>query len=314
MRTWLKWGCLGVLAVVVFFALLTGYAFFSAWRNAGDERVEEAAHTRELPAPVETPVAGEPAAGRVVLEFEVGEFVVEPGPPGSPIRIEGEYDTNSYELEQELEQDEDGTWEYRARFGQSGLLRDSGLRAAFGGTLPKLRVMLPPDVPFALESTSEKGPCTMELGGMWLTEVDIYHEKGPLDLRFGRPTVEPLERLTVRGKQGPTEVRRVGNASPKVADIRGSMGPTEVDLRGSWVRDADVTIRGYMGPTDVHLPRNARIEGSGAGRIRPIVQVRTDGPEPEVEIRIEPPPEETDVAMPTVRLTARTWFGPTSYR
>ena len=69
-----------------------------------------------------------------------------------------------------------------------------------------------------------------------------------------------------------------------------------------------------MGPTEVNLPRTAKVEGSGAGRIRPIVEVGTDGPEPDVEITIEPPPELSEVSLPTVRLSARTWFGPTSYR
>jgi len=292
MRTWLRWGCLGVLAIVVFFALLAGYAFFSAWRNAGREQVEPTTRTRALPAPADPSTAAPPPPGKIVLDFAVGEFIVEPGPPGSPIRIEGEYDTNSFQLVQELEESNDGTWEYRARFGPSGFLRDSGLRAVFGGSLPKLRVSLPRGVPFALESSSNKGPCTMELGGLWLTEVDVYHEKGPLEIGFRRPTEEPVERLKIRGKQGPTEIDRIGNASPRVVDIRGSMGPTEVDLRGAWVRDADVRVRGSMGPAEIRLPRNVRLEGSGAGR----------------------PPELTEVPLPTLRLSVRNWFGPTSYR
>ena len=59
----------------------------------------------------------------------------------------------------------------------------------------------------------------------------------------------------------------LGNASPRLLEIDHRMGGMSVDLRGSWVRDAQVRITQRMGGGEVRLPEGVEIEGLSLRRI-----------------------------------------------
>jgi hypothetical protein len=281
-HSWLKLGCFGLLAVVGLLLLYGAGIFGRAYLKARTETVEARALAREVtrpPAPT-TPDAvgtatspgGPPREGRVILDLMVGEFQVEPGEPGEPIRVEARYDTSSYALEESYTPGSEGTdWRYEVRFRETGWIHDGGLRALFGGAFPRIRIRLPPDVPLALEGRFGKGGTSVQLGGLWLTEVDLVAEKGGFDLDIGEPLAEPVETFRFRGSQGGFNGRSLGNASPRSLEVEVRMGGVNADLSGAWRRDADVHIRCTMGGGTVLLPEGVIIEGLAhhAGEPRP---------------------------------------------
>jgi len=250
--------------------------------------------------PVGDPLAmGRPARplGRVVLEFTVGEFIVEPGEPGDPVSIEAEFDTEGYALEDSFRTgtmdgaEGDEPWVYRVDFSESGLVRDGGLRTAlFGAEFPKIRVRLPPDVPLELELRFGKGVAEIELGGLWLTDVQVDLEKGGLDLAVSRPLVAPMGRLSVDGHQGGMNARRLGNASPRELDIDLSMGGGLFDLQGAWLNDAQIRASARMGGMQLQLPRNVRVVG--------------------LDLPLDPPRSRSDEGFtPTLELSVSSFLG-----
>lgn len=261
----LRFGCLSVL-VVVGVSLCGALVLFAvAFFGARTESVKRQELSREL----DRPAAGETSVrslspdgeGLLIVDFSVGDFEIRPGEAGEPIRVEAKFDTSSYVLEESFEPGTGDGWVYRLTFRQTGLIRDGGLRVLFGASYPELRVFVPPDIPVALSGRFGKCGAYLELGGLWLTDVDLEFEKGGLDVSFDRPLLAPLHSFRIHGKQGGMSTRMVGNASPEEVDIFWQQGGSQVDLRGQWVNDSALSIRSRMGGNHIQLPRGVRIEG-----------------------------------------------------
>jgi hypothetical protein len=292
-------GILVIAAIVLVIAALVG-----SLRETVDTRslqhdlamleVPPAAVSGDADAPPPLSPSAAFAQGRIVLDLSVGEFRVEPGEPGQGIRVEARYDIRSYELEQAHESAPDGSWIHRIVFRQTGLLRDNGLRVLFGGALPQVRVLLPPDVPFALDGTFAKGGTNLELGGLWLTDVWIKAEKGGCDVAFSQPTVAPLQRVKIRSRQGGLSVNGIGNASPRRVEIDHRMGGMGVHLDGRWQRDADVRITSMMGGAGIVVPDGVRVESEGGPRVDDLLFGR---------------PQREELPAPTLRLSTRGLWG-----
>jgi len=253
----LKIGCVSITIVVgvslVWMLVVIGSALLGTR--------SESIGGRELERDVASSADEPPAAGRVVLDFTVGEFFVEAGEAGEPIRVEAHYDTTSYVLEESFEPSEQTGWVYRVTFRQTGWVKDGGLRILFGASYPRVRVYLPPDIPIALEGRFGKGGAELDLGGLWLTEIDLDLDKGALDVSIDRPLVVPVRSIRIRGQQGGLNARSLGEASPAELDVSWRMGGSVVDLRGTWQNDAEVRVRNLMGGATVFLPDGVRIEG-----------------------------------------------------
>ena len=277
--------------------MLIGWAlvlFGTAFIGSRTESVARQEFSREIDRPSAevqstqaAPLVGE---GLLILDFTVGDFVILPGESGEPVRVEAEFDTSSYALEESFDTGADGGWIYRVTFRQTGMIRDGGLRVLFGASYPELRVFIPPDVPIALRGRFGKGGADLELGGLWLTEIDLELEKGGLDVNIGWPLVAPARSFRVHGKQGGMSTSLIGNASPAVVDIFWQQGGSSVDLRGQWVNDSDVSVRSRMGGSHIQLPRGVRIEGL-PGR-RPLMA-----------------PADEEVPVPTLRMSTSSSMG-----
>ena len=268
-KTFFKFGCLGcaglLLLAVVVMAILSGTAMF----QARSEKVEDRELVQEFPrvetvseeelSAGEVTLAPETPPGLVVLELGYGEVEIEPADPGEPLRVEGRFDTKSYELVESREQTADG-WTYKLKFEPRGF-NLSGLRQLFGARPPKVSVYLPRDVPFALDATFEKGPAEVDLGGLWLTETDLNISQGALILDVSEPLREPAERFEVEGHMGALIAKGLGNTSARKMSFNHGMGALVVDLRGEWRTDASVEVQVAMGGGDVRLPEDVGIQG-----------------------------------------------------
>ena len=294
-KKWFLYGCLGCLGIVVLVVLIGAIVSGAAMFQVRQEQVEQHVSTQEIQSTVapETEAAELPdasaVAGHVRLNLNRTEFEIEALPPGEALRVEATYDKRSYELTESLEHGVDGEWTYDLRFSSSGSNLMAGLRQIFGGTAPKVRVFLPSDIPLSLELVLAQGGGRLDLGGMWLTEVDLHLEQGGFQVDVDEPLRYPVERFSMRGSMGGMQVSRLGNASPRKLDVEFDMGGLELDLRGLWLNDSDIDIQSSMGGVVLRLPRDVTIEGLDFGGFKA--------------------PQEAEIPPPTLRFTTSTSMG-----
>ena len=218
---------------------------------AGNEEAAGAARTLEDQPEVALPVA-DVAGGTVVLDISLATFEIRAGRPGDPIRIEGDYDSGKYRLEQNFEESDDGSWRYELTFKRKGW----GPFISFKGGEDRLRLYLPPGVPIRLEGEMGTGQSRMNLGGLAIADVDLKLGTGDHEVGFDEPTAIPVKKFLINAGVGELEVRGLGNASPEVVDIDTGIGSLGLDLTGDWLRDSRISVRGGIGETSVRVPRS----------------------------------------------------------
>lgn len=196
--------------------------------------------------------------GTIRLELGMGEFNVEPAPPGHGVRIEGDFDRATFDLDEVFTENSDGTWEYAIKLRN----RVSWLRRIWGNDRVdnEITIFLPRGQPMAVVGELSTGATDLELGGLWLTEVDLKLSTGEHNLRFSEPTREPLDRLKVDGSFGEINLHGIGNASPVWASLNGEFGEFYADLDGEWRGDSEVAVKFQFGECRVKLPATAKVE------------------------------------------------------
>jgi len=274
-KKWLAYGCFGCLGIVGLFLVLGALVFGTAYLGVQGEEVADRVLTHPLPpvtGPDDSVLEKEPAAGdpvdpsstalpgRVTLVLADAEFEIEPGRSGEPIRVEAKFDEKTYDL-QETYAEVEGGWTYDLRFHRTGSGVLSILKMMLGGQAPRVRVVLPPDVPIVLDLRLEKGGASIEVGGLWLTEADFDFKMGGAMLSVGEPLRAPMDRMTIHGSMGGGAFMTLGNASPRKLDVDFSMGGMDLDLEGLWLQDSDISISHSMGGGSVRLPSDVNIVG-----------------------------------------------------
>jgi len=265
-----KNGCIGCAVVAgAGMLVLLVFAILGIVAASREERVEPVDIVRRVPSPEEIlpPGAREPLLlpdempqiaepGRVVLDVSWGKFSIRPGSPGDPIRLEGNYDAAGYELEESYDSYGERGWVYRVR------LEPRGMPFVFNDedTINHLRLTLPPDVPISLEGSIGLGESELDLGGLWLVDVDLEIGTGEHAIGFDEPLAAPLNRFRVDASIGELRIRSLGNASPAFVEMDHSIGEVTLDLRGEWRRDAEITARCGIGECGIRLPRDVGVE------------------------------------------------------
>jgi len=295
-RGCLKYGCIGCGSValigLILIAVMAGLTLLGGSREPKFESIDlaqgleptrldrihpseiESADRPLLPAAVEAP-----RRGKIVLDVSMCRFFIEPGPEGQPIRVEGRYDTAGFELDQDYSTDDAGGWTYRLGFRRRGF---SIVSIEHEGSENEVRLIVPRDTPFALEGEVGLGESRIELGGLWLLDLDLGIGIGEHEVRFSEPLAAPLERLRIDGSIGESRILRVGNASPSSVEIDHSIGEILVDLRGAWRNDATVEIRCGIGSCGLRMPRDVgvRLDDVGVMIGESNLSVLQDWPEP----------------------------------
>ncbi len=289
----LKYGCVGCLSMI---ALCVGAVFLISaihlTSDPEDPRPEQLQVERPLPVATPDPVrsvasdqpqigevlplpeleefpqSGESrAAGRVVLDLPMGDFVIRPGPADQPIRIDADYDAGSFELTEELTPGEDGAWTYEVSFGSKrgflGLILGGGRHDIDN----RIEITIPRGVPIDLVGKVGKGEFEADLGGLWVRRVDFELGMGDHFVEFREPLPYPMESFRTESSMGNVEVRSLGDASPGTVEVDHSMGALFVDLKGAWQDDVEVDVDFSMGECRVWLPENGRgdIERASVG-------------------------------------------------
>ena len=301
-----KTGCLGCLGLLVLLAVFVGINAVLVLNRAGDERIENRqldSQTSGETAPLEKSVrteAGEdkPAAGRgwLILDLGQGDFEIHPGEPGDGVVIKANYDAAIYELQQYSHTWPDSAWVYHVRGRRTISGVQAILREVMGGNHPtRVHIYIPPDLPIELNLLVKEGGLEAELGGLWLTDMDLRYDKGGISLGIERPLREPVGSLVIHGRMGGAEIAGLGNASPAILDVSCAMGGMSLGLTGDWVRDCDTRLSLSMGGMQVDVPDNLVIDsgvGSGDGLnrtdveiVRPVMRIRQESKMGEIEFR-----------------------------
>lgn len=257
-------GCLGLIVLLVLFVGITALL---ARINLSDQKpVDDTIAPRaEAETTWDGPPLGKP--GRLVLDIGQGEFQVSPAPPGAGLSLRARYDAEVHELTDEFVVNPDSSWSYTLHFHQTMPGLQALFRAIMGGsTDARVEVFMPPESPIELEILMREGGFEAELGGLWLTSADIDFARGGFSLDVHEPLVEPMDSFVIKGRMGGFDIRRLGNASPRLLDIDTSMGGASVDLEGAWRGDADIRLKSSMGGVDVRLPDDVVVEGVEAPR------------------------------------------------
>jgi hypothetical protein len=199
--------------------------------------------------------------GRVVLDVSWADFTVARGEPGSSLRLEGTYDQDGFELEETLESYGERGWIYRLRLSRRGM------QFTFSDeeTHNRLRLTLPPGVPIALEGSIGPGQSELDLGGLWIVDLELATGLGQHVFRFDAPLEGHMNRFHVDGRIGELRVESLGNASPTSAEVSLDIGELTLDLTGAWRGDAEVVVRSGIGESTIRLPRGVAVEIERAG-------------------------------------------------
>jgi hypothetical protein len=208
-----------------------------------------------------SPSSSPPRPGRVVLSLSSAYVTVSAGPSGEPVRVESEFDPEVFELSHEYEENGEGGWVYRVDFHERTNFHVSVVRIWLGRRKPEVRVVLPRDVPIALEARMRGGYLALDLAGLALTTVDLELNRGVLGLLVSEPLASPLDRLSLQGRMGTMSLLSLGNASPRELSVTHGIGAAYVDLQGHWIADADVSFQVAFGSGNLQLPRGVRVEG-----------------------------------------------------
>jgi len=248
-KTWLRKGCFASVAALGLVALVLGGTLVI-------RHLSEDAEDHRL---VQSPAGSRP--GTVVLSLSSAAVTVAAGPAGEPIRVESSFDPDLYRLEHEYEEDGAGGWTYRVEFHEKTLLHVSVVGIWFGRRSPEVRVVLPKDLPLALEARMRGGYLSLDLAGLVLTDANVELDRGVLELAASEPLPVPVDQLTVRARMGTMMLTSLGNASPRKLSVRHGIGAALVDLSGNWLADADIDFQVTFGTGELWLPHDVNIEG-----------------------------------------------------
>lgn len=271
-----KLGCFGCAGIFLLTILILGTLIgVGAFVGAPEPQVEET--TVEQPVPpgpaVEwsagtdlgdpllppgglVPEVSEP--GRVVLDLSMGEFEIVAGDEPGPIRIESDFDTALFELVTDFEPYGQTGWTYTIRLES----KVGWYRMIFAGEQQRIfvRVILPRDVPLSLEGEVGMGEVRMDLGGLWLTDMDLVAKMGEFTIDFDEPLLAPMNDFRLVSRMGESRVRGLGNASPSTVHVGHTMGAMSLDLVGEWRNDTEVTGGVAMGELVVWVPDDVHID------------------------------------------------------
>jgi|GEM_PF-5222064 len=262
---------LGVLLAGVL--VLAGVAYWQNQRQEPEVRtVLPRMSERSQSPPEDGPEPAHPAEirrGRLEVDLSVAQLIVVPGQAGEPMRLDAEYDPHFYELVQTGGETLGGTseetsgepWSYHVHFAPTGSSVMALLRVKLGAQPPTVRLTLPRDVSVSLVGEVHSSFAALELGGLRVETIDLEVSGGAVAVSFLTPLQEPMDDLSMVGDKGSVKVVGLGNASPRTAFFLQHLGELDLDLRGAWVRDAEIDARAYIAGGTVWLPRNVEIEG-----------------------------------------------------
>ncbi|MEM8995850.1 MAG: hypothetical protein AAGF23_13775, partial [Acidobacteriota bacterium] len=211
------------------------------------------------PVPALAPDQG---VGTLILDMAMGDFTIQPGPAGQPIRVEADFDASKFELEEDWTQGLEGNWTYKVSFDAQGGFWGMLFRGG-GEVRNNVTITVPRGHPMRIAGSIKMGESKTDLGGLWLESYDVDYGMGDHFVEIREPLVAPMQNFRVIGSMGELEIRNLGNGSPSEVDVEQGMGELFLDLTGPWRNDATIKAEFSMGGCRVWVPESARVDVTG---------------------------------------------------
>jgi hypothetical protein len=303
-------GCLTIVGVVVVGLLVAVTWARSTMARFGDPTPTRTERTISLPAPETAPGEAAPTPGaassgseplRLSIDLEGGSFTVQPGPPGSQVKVEGTYAQGFYELTETTNAGAPGgarrtTIRFRSKAPMWARVL-GGIGG--GGGRPELTVSIPEGLAIDLSLRVAMGESRIDLGGLTLRDLGLEMSMGNHRIDFKEPLAEGVRRVNLSAQMGNVSIENLGNTRAAAIEASGNMGNLEADLGGAWPEgaEAEASFTQSMGELTVNVPRTVRLETSiRSGR-------------DETENRPAPAEETSDPNAPMIRLRVSTSMG-----
>lgn len=296
---WLKIGCLSIIVLPILAVLI----LIAVARLSSGGEVVERTLVRKIPAATDANIrAGDRVAdgvaprsvpGRVKLNFSGAELYLTPAPAGSPISVQAAYDGSPEDIGETFDPGTGNGWTYEVEFHAAADSFSELITGMFGNSYPQIIVSLPSGAPMALEIALAQGGGIVDLGGLWLSTVELTLQQGGLELEVSKPLQEPLQRFESVGSMGGMQLSSLGNASPRVLEITQRMGGIDLDLRGAWRQDAEIDLSIDMGGGALSIPDDVVVRGLSEKGVKakrnadddvPVLDIRTSVNMGEIEV------------------------------
>lgn len=201
----------------------------------------------------------------VRLNLEEGAFTIRQAPPGTPLHVEGDYDSALYDLTTTLERDDEGHPSYSITFlPKYTLLRrilTDGI-VEIDDTENHLTVYIPRDLPIELDVRIAKAESRLFLGGLALTSARFQMKMGSHRILVEEPNPIEMESLVLDSSMGEVRTEGLGLLRSATITVSGGMGEVNVDLGREISRDTTIQARMRMGEMTLGLPRRARVDAA----------------------------------------------------
>jgi hypothetical protein len=297
-------GCFSIVAVLVLGVVVAVFWARATLAELGDPNPTRVERTIDLQGPEPAPAAAGASRGvttpggplRLEIDLEEGVFVIDQGPPGSQVTVEGTYAQGLYDLTEDHEADAAGsgrrtTVRFRSKApGWARMLAGVGE----GAGRPTVTVRIPEGIRIDLSLRVSLGESRIDLGGLTLSDLGLDLSMGTHQVEFSEPLGEGLRRIQLNARMGDISVDKLGNAGAQTIDASGSMGNLKADLGGAWARGVatDVSFTHSMGQLTLNVPAQLRLDTNisslaGPASNRPAgAETTTDPDAPLVRLRM----------------------------
>jgi hypothetical protein len=195
---------------------------------------------------------------RLRLEIDAGQIEIQPGRDDRDVSLEFRFDERRHDLSVDFDEDENYLKVY---FEIDDWFKDDDHKDGYS---PRMTLELPTDVQIDMNCKIKAGECDVELGGLYLSELNLRILAGKTRLMFSSPNRDKLKELDIDAKFGELRLEKLGNANFEYARVNGTIGSISVDLSADRAvkMDREVDISLNIGETRIYLPEDEAVRFS----------------------------------------------------
>ena len=122
--------------------------------------------------------------------------------------------------------------------------------------------------PYALTIETGAGECSLDLGGLPITRLELKHGADKMDLDFSAPNPQRMSLLDLGSGAGSTEIKNLANANFAGMNVEGGAVGYILHFGGELQRDARVRIQTGLASIEISIPKStaAKITPDFGGR------------------------------------------------
>jgi hypothetical protein len=186
----------------------------------------------------------------VRIRFGVGRLVIEPGEPGTLYRMHLRYDEESFEPVAEYERG-------HLDLGVEGTKRNLPWRK---DDTQEMELFLSRDVPMNLDLDFGAVRADLDLGGLQMTRLELHTGASESRVDISEPNPVPMSLANLEVGAADFHVRNLGNLNAEMITVDAGVGNVVLDFRGSWERDATVSVDMGLGALELRFPEGLGVK------------------------------------------------------